>query len=173
VAELILEVVEGPGAGTKVPLGEAIEIGREPGVALVVADDLVSRRHARVAPVTGGAIVEDLGSLNGTFVNGNEVHAPTLVSPGDHLTIGVADIEVRSAEQVAARPSAVRAVPPALRTPERQPDYVPADLAPSRPEVDANVVRLLDVHTKSKARTAPIAIFVLVVIVVLIYLAAG
>ena len=170
MADLLLEIVEGPGAGRKAALSAPLTIGREPGSGLLLEDPQVSRRHARVTPADGGALAADLGSRNGTFVNHNQIYSPTRLAPGDQLLVGVTVLELRSAAQVAARPSAVRPVPPALATPPRTPDYVPPQVAKGRqiaPELEA----LLDVHTKAKAKVAPLAIFVLVVLVLLIFLA--
>ena len=66
--------------------GLLLEVGRDPSAGMVLEDDLVSRHHVRVIPEGGSALVEDLGSLNGTFVNGQEIHAPTRARPGDHVT---------------------------------------------------------------------------------------
>jgi predicted component of type VI protein secretion system len=99
---------------------------QDPNAALVLEDDLVSRRHVRISPADGGARVEDLGSRNGTFINDNAIHAPSAFAPGDHVLVGVTMIELRSAPQVAARPTAVRPKPSALAAPPRQADYVPA-----------------------------------------------
>lgn len=170
MAEQILEIVEGPGAGKQVPLDGPLEIGRDPDVGLTLDDDLVSRRHARLTPQAGGAVVEDPGSRNGTFVNGNQIHSPTLVTAGDQILVGVTVLELRTTAQVQAQPTAVRAKPPALATPARQPDYVSKDVASGRDrphELDP----LLDIYTKAKTKTAVLALFVLVVLVVLIFLA--
>ncbi|CAN5476130.1 hypothetical protein BH20ACT18_BH20ACT18_01080 [soil metagenome] len=75
MSELSLEIVEGPGAGRQVPLGEPLVVGRAPDVQVVLEDPQVSRRHARISPRGERAIVEDLGSSDGTFVNGSELHA--------------------------------------------------------------------------------------------------
>lgn len=169
--EVLLEVVEGPASGRQVPLNGPVEIGRDPRAGVVLQDDQTSRHHVRITPIEGGALAEDLGSTNGTFVNGNQIHAPTRMTPGDQLLVGISVIQLRSATQVARQPSAVRPVPPALASPPRQPDFIPGAVAkgggPPTPELD----RLLDIRTKAKARTAPLAIFILVVFVVLIYLA--
>jgi pSer/pThr/pTyr-binding forkhead associated (FHA) protein len=168
--ELTLEIVEGPDAGRQVSLDRAIEIGRGDAADLTLNDGEVSRRHARVTPQVDGAIVEDLGSSNGTFVNQNELVGPARITPGDELLVGVTVMQLRSAAQVAAQPSAVRPVPPALAIPAQRPTYVaPLEQkapAPAVPELD----RLVDARTKSQARTAPLAIFVLVVLAVLVYL---
>jgi pSer/pThr/pTyr-binding forkhead associated (FHA) protein len=170
MAELSLEIVEGPGSGQKQPLAAPVEIGRDPSAELTLDDDLVSRRHVRITPRDGGAVVEDLGSRNGTFVNGNEIHGPTRLVPGDHVLVGVTVLELRTAAQVAQQATAVRPRPPALATPARQPDFVD-EKALRAPQAAHRLDPLLDKRTKGKARTAPLAIFVLVVFVVLIFLA--
>lgn len=176
--DLILEVIEGRDAGRQVRLAGPIEIGRGEDSGFELFDPLVSRRHARIVPVGAGAEIEDLDSLNGTEVNGAELppHAPTHVQPGDELRIGATVFEVRNAAQVEQRPSAVRPIPPPLRVPARPPDYVPvaahgvsAGEPPRRDE--PNIDEYLDAETKAKARTAPLALFVLAVLVVLLYLA--
>jgi DNA-binding winged helix-turn-helix (wHTH) protein len=63
-------------------------LGREgPGVILVKSST-VSRRHARIAIGASGAVVEDLGSKNGTYVNDRRVSEPTPVAEGDQVRIG-------------------------------------------------------------------------------------
>ncbi len=168
--ELSLEIVEGPGAGRRVPLGGTLTVGRETDVDLRLDDELVSRRHARISPDAdgAGALVEDLDSRNGTFVNDAQIHTPTRVKPGEEILVGVTVLELRTPAQVAVRPTAVRPKPPPLATPPRAPDFVaPSVAAPSTSDIDP----LLDVHVKARTRTAPLAVFVLVVFAVLIFLA--
>jgi DNA-binding winged helix-turn-helix (wHTH) protein len=63
-------------------------LGREgPGVILLKSG-AVSRRHARIAIDARGAVVEDLGSKNGTYVNDRRVEGPTPVVEGDQVRIG-------------------------------------------------------------------------------------
>ena len=73
--------------GVSVPLDAEVVLGREPGCALRLPADDVSRRHARIAPAGDGHLVEDLGSTNGTFVNGEAVSARRLAS-GDRIRVG-------------------------------------------------------------------------------------
>jgi predicted component of type VI protein secretion system len=169
VASLTLEIVEGPGAGQQATLTDPLVIGRAADVDLVLDDRQVSRHHARVRPDNGEALVEDLGSSNGTFVNGQELHAPARVTPGDEIMVGVTLLELRSQRDVEARPSVTRPVPPPLAAPARQPSYV-EPLPPAPPATPA-LDRLRDIHVKTQARTAPLAIFVVVTLAVLIYLA--
>ncbi len=180
MSELSLEVVEGAGAGRRVALSSPLTVGRGGDADLVLADELVSRRHARVSRSGTGAVVEDLGSRNGTFVNGNQIHGPTRLEPGDQLQLGVTLVELRTARQIAERPSAVHPVPPPLAVPERPPDYLPPGLGadPDRTPAGGTTPRdeldqLLDARTKGKARTAPLALFVLMALVVIIYLATA
>lgn len=90
-----LKIVSGPASGRELPAAAALEIGRDPAAGLSLPDDeLVSHRHARIDPTAEGLVLEDLGSRNGTFVNGTRVEAPTLLSPGDRVVIGETAIEV-------------------------------------------------------------------------------
>ncbi|HSD21342.1 MAG TPA: GGDEF domain-containing protein [Anaeromyxobacter sp.] len=73
--------------GVSVPLELEVVLGRDPGCVLRLPAEDVSRRHARVAPLDGGHLVEDLGSTNGTFVNGETITARRLAS-GDRIRVG-------------------------------------------------------------------------------------
>lgn len=64
-----------------------IEVGRDADCALLLTDASVSRRHARLAFVEGELRVEDLGSRNGTRINGKDVREGPL-RPGDRLEVG-------------------------------------------------------------------------------------
>jgi pSer/pThr/pTyr-binding forkhead associated (FHA) protein len=180
VEQLSLEIVEGADAGRRVELVAPLTVGRAADADLVLADELVSRRHVRVSQRGAGAVVEDLGSRNGTFVNGNQIHGPTRLVPGDQLQLGVTLVELRSATQIAERPSAVQPVPPPLARPAQAPAYLPADLEVDPAPTPAGggmpgheLDPLLDSRTKATARTAPLALFVLVALVLIIYLATA
>ena len=90
--ELWLVVEEGARAGATLRLeGHAVLLGRAADAALRMApheDRLVSARHARLRPAGDGWLVEDLGSRNGTFVNGRAVEAPRALRPGDRIELG-------------------------------------------------------------------------------------
>jgi predicted component of type VI protein secretion system len=112
MADLILEIVEGQNVGQQLQLDRPLDVGREQGLPVALTDDTqVSRRHARIAPQNGAAVVEDLGSTNGTFVNDQPIHSPRQLSPGDRIRIGLTVLEVRSPQQVQQRPSAVQPRP--------------------------------------------------------------
>jgi hypothetical protein len=85
----ILSIVDGALAGTVIPLGTAqITIGRAPDSTIVIDDDYVSSRHARIYPSEGAWIVEDLGSTNGSWIDRTRITAPTVLPPGAPLRIG-------------------------------------------------------------------------------------
>jgi len=93
---LALAVTAGPAElkGLKVALDRAVRIGRESGFELVIADDFVSTRHAQVIPTAGGPVLEDLGSTNGTVVNGAPVKTPVTLKAGDEVVIGTVRMKV-------------------------------------------------------------------------------
>jgi hypothetical protein len=75
---------------------ELITIGRLSECEVAVRDTGVSRRHAQVRTLEGESVVTDLGSTNGTKVNGRDVQSATL-QDGDTITVGTTQIEYRSA----------------------------------------------------------------------------
>ena len=91
-----LVVTEGRLAGTSLPLTPAgILIGRNPECALVLDDDFASGRHARLIQRNGAWQVEDLGSTNGTQLDGHRLTGAQPVAVGSTLRIGRTTIELR------------------------------------------------------------------------------
>lgn len=87
---------EGPDKGTDYPLGDELTIGRAPGCAVALADDsFVSQLHARVYFRGDGFWVEDLGSTNGTLLNGRRVVGSMPLRRGDRLQLGQTVLEVQ------------------------------------------------------------------------------
>lgn len=92
-----LAVVDGPAAGSSVPLdGTAVHVGRDPCCELALADPAVSARHARIERRGSGLVVTDLGSHNGTWVDGQPVTGPTPLAPGALLRLGATHLRVRT-----------------------------------------------------------------------------
>jgi len=78
------------------PLADGEHVaGRDAECALAIDGSTVSRTHARITVLAGIATVEDLGSTNGTFVNGKQVHEPTQLAPGDELSLGSEALQIR------------------------------------------------------------------------------
>jgi hypothetical protein len=91
-----LRVIE-EGGVRAVPLDkELMTIGRLSECDIVVHDSGASRRHAQIRTADGASTVTDLGSTNGTKVNGRDVQSAQL-SDGDRITVGATQIEYRSA----------------------------------------------------------------------------
>ncbi|MBW3621504.1 MAG: zinc-ribbon and FHA domain-containing protein [Actinobacteria bacterium] len=84
----MLVVVRGPNAGSRFLLDrDTTTIGRHPDSHIFLDDVTVSRRHAEVKRAEGTMSVTDLGSLNGTYVNGERCESQLLAS-GDEVQIG-------------------------------------------------------------------------------------
>jgi DNA-binding winged helix-turn-helix (wHTH) protein len=81
------EIELGPGANV---------LGREPGCAVWLDVPGVSRRHARVVVADGQAVLEDLGSKNGTFLRGRRLESPSALADGDPIALGTAIVTVRA-----------------------------------------------------------------------------
>lgn len=76
-------------ASREFPLHEGENvIGRDPGAAISIDAPIVSRRHARIVVNGGGAMLEDLGSKNGTFIDGTRITAPTPLHDGSQIRVG-------------------------------------------------------------------------------------
>jgi pSer/pThr/pTyr-binding forkhead associated (FHA) protein len=88
---LVLEVHEG-GELRRIRSRREALIGRAPSAAVRLGDPTVSRLHARIERRDGQTYVEDLGSRNGTLVNGKPISREAPLQPGDRVRIGSADI---------------------------------------------------------------------------------
>jgi DNA-binding winged helix-turn-helix (wHTH) protein len=79
-----------------VPLTDGEHIaGRDAECSLVIDGTTVSRRHARITVAHGATTIEDLDSLNGTYVNGARITAPVRLAPGDEFALGTEVLRVR------------------------------------------------------------------------------
>ncbi|MDJ0765188.1 MAG: DUF4388 domain-containing protein [Myxococcota bacterium] len=95
MSRLALRFISGKYKGGEYALSETekILIGRSSEIDLVLMEDMVSRKHARLWIEEGKLHLEDLGSTNGTFVNGEKV-SKTVVDQGDRILIGTSIMKV-------------------------------------------------------------------------------
>ncbi|MCU1462715.1 MAG: hypothetical protein JWO37_2790, partial [Acidimicrobiales bacterium] len=102
-APVELCLVGGTGAGRRIPLVAGAQvIGREASADVVVDHPTVSARHARVlVDPAGGVVVTDLGSANGTRLDGAWVTAPVDVADGALLELGAVQCVIRPADRPA------------------------------------------------------------------------
>ena len=85
----ILMITQGSQAGQSAELADGvILIGRGADAQLNLDDDYVSTRHARVVSGENGIYLEDLGSTNGSYVNGQRITGPTTITLSDTVRIG-------------------------------------------------------------------------------------
>ncbi len=85
--QLVMERGPQPGQVFELPRS-TISIGRDPGNQVVIQDSQVSRQHARITPQGGLMVVEDLGSTNGTRVNGLRITGPHTLAHRDEIGLG-------------------------------------------------------------------------------------
>ena len=88
-AEFYLVAIEGRHTGRWIQLGAApVTAGRDPQLEIVLPDSDVSRRHMFATVVDGGVVIEDLGSTNGTFVDGRRIDRRAALPTGSVLRVG-------------------------------------------------------------------------------------
>src|SRR5437763_4572148 len=144
VSEITLQIIEGPNAGQALDVEGAAVIGRDPAsAALVIEDPEASRRHASLIPEGQSLNVEDLGSTNGTFVNGERLVGARVLVPGDRLRVGTTVLEVAVVTALHSRVRTVGAPRPSARapmagvsggSPEQPPGEGPGGQPPPPPE---------------------------------------
>ena len=76
-----------------IPVDGEIVIGRSSELEMVLVEDMVSRRHAKISVTAGEIFIEDLSSTNGSFVNGERI-TKTKVGEGDRILVGTSIIKV-------------------------------------------------------------------------------
>ena len=96
-ADITLTAIGGiaPATGREVRAFGPLEIGRDAACDIVIPSHFVSKRHARISPVNGQWMAEDLGSTNGSTLNGAPLTSPHPLNSGDHLTIGDTEFVVK------------------------------------------------------------------------------
>ncbi len=187
----------GPSVGKVYPLDKnEMFVGRDLSNDIVINDPEISRRHARLFLQGNSYILEDLGSTNGSFVNGQRLMGPNVLRPGDVITFGermslvyeLADFDQdATVVSPAARPSyddegaQIYNEPPAYSPPSRQtayqqqaPGYPQSNLPPSSP-VDLYVGQVPSAYAPEApvARRSPVIWIVLAVVILLSCICVG
>jgi ABC transport system ATP-binding/permease protein len=156
-----LRVVSGPNAGQTVDVEEEIVIGRED-TDLAIDDEEMSRRHAVVRRHANRLQVEDLGSTNGTFVDGTRIAEPTLLGGGAEIKVGTTVLVVEGVLPVSDS-SADIAPRNVTRVSQAIPEGAPAPLtataapapAPPAPAPAAPVQAVGDFRPPQRSRKQP------------------
>jgi predicted component of type VI protein secretion system len=116
-----------------------VVLGRELNNDLPVPDPEISRRHTRFITRADGVYIEDLGSTNGTFLNGVRIKAPTLLHSGDLITLAESTVfvfEQKGEEPIYARPPYIA---PVVEEPQTFQAYVPEQPAMQYQRVQAPI----------------------------------
>jgi hypothetical protein len=92
---LVLERGGGLSAGASFTVDGGVTIGRSPQTDIPIEDRYASGRHARIYEREGFSYIEDMGSTNGTYLNGKRLDSPELLRTEDRIRIG--DTEFRYA----------------------------------------------------------------------------
>lgn len=130
--QLIMRTGPTPGA-TFTLEGDQLNIGRDSTNEITINDAEVSRRHARLTFQGGKYVLEDLGSTNGTFVNGQRLAGPRVLKAGEVVSFGeqivlVFEVTTNDPGATMVSPRAAAAVPsvsrPATPPPPPPSDYV-------------------------------------------------
>jgi predicted component of type VI protein secretion system len=128
----VLQVVRGRSASTTLKLTDNVtSLGRHDDCVIRIKSAQVSRRHCELFEVGGQLMLRDLGSSNGTFVNGKRVSGELALKHGDELTVGAVTLRVAKLGQpVSALPASPASQPKAGDTAVLEAlvvDNVPAD----------------------------------------------
>jgi len=132
---------QGPTPGAIFTLeGDQLTIGRDSTNEITINDAEVSRRHARLTFQGGKYVLEDLGSTNGTFVNGQRLAGPRVLKAGEVVSFGeqiVLVFEVSTNDPGATMVSPRAAAVPSASRPASPPPPPPAEYAGSMPSSPA------------------------------------
>jgi predicted component of type VI protein secretion system len=124
--------------------GDQLIIGRDSSNGVAINDAEISRKHSRLSFQGGKYVLEDLGSTNGTFVNGQRLAGPVVLKPGDVVSLGEQIVLMYDAinadpgATVMSRKSAGAAVAPPAQS--ASPAYASSPASPVAPVKKTNMV---------------------------------
>lgn len=133
--QLIMRSGPTPGAAFNLE-GDQLTIGRDSTNDIAINDAEISRRHARLTFQGGKYVLEDLGSTNGTFVNGQRLAGPRVLKAGEVVSFGeqiILVFEVTTVDAGATMVSPRAAAVPSVSRPAVPPPPPPAEYAGSVP----------------------------------------
>jgi pSer/pThr/pTyr-binding forkhead associated (FHA) protein len=149
----ILQVVKGRSATTTLKLADAVtSIGRHDDCQIRIKSSQVSRRHCELFEAGGKLAIRDLGSSNGTFVNGKKITGQQVLKSGDELTVGTVTLRVSKLGQGAAGEPKAASTP----TPKAS-DTAVVDALPVGDDQDDFEVELTDDLPPSDMDIIPLA----------------
>jgi predicted component of type VI protein secretion system len=176
-AQFQLVVRSGPNAGKTYPLeADEIIVGRDASNTISINDSEISRKHAKLNLHGAAYVIQDLGSTNGTFINGQRVTGTQVLNPGDSVSFGENIILLYES---AFDPNATlisSAKAPKTVTPVSRPAAAPvraATPAPAGPApVYSNPVPAVQAAAPVK-RKFPVWIIILIILLLVICLCVG
>jgi pSer/pThr/pTyr-binding forkhead associated (FHA) protein len=176
----------GPTVGKTFPLdAQEVTIGRDAVNIVAINDGEVSRKHARMELRGAKYVIQDLGSTNGTFINGTRVSGMQELNPGDTVSFGEGIVLVYesigdvNATILSSKPTAATVQKPApvsVPTPAPAPAPTPAPTPAAAPvfsgQVPAGPVPLPPEPVKAKKKF-PVWLIILIVLLVIILCCVG
>ena len=170
-----LTMRSGPTPGKTFPLEkEEILLGRDLANDIPISDPEISRRHARFMMQGESILIEDLGSTNGTFLNGQRISSPQQLRAGDVITLGE-DI-VLAVEQEGFDPDATvvksqtdltaRAIPQPAPSYQRQPEPMPHPAPQPTPTPAAYPEQAVRAQKTKKKMPAWLIVLIVAIVVI-------
>jgi len=177
-----LVIRSGAGAGKVLPLDKSeMHVGRDVTNDLVISDEKVSRRHARLYSEGDQFVVEDLGSTNGTFINGARLSGPHLLRAGEQITFGETSIvsyersdddpNATVMSTISAAPPTSRPVPPPAGASQQAPKAAQAQSS-SRAPLARDDFEAAPQPSAPKKKPKTLLIVILIILVLFVCLCA-
>ena len=127
--KFLLRGVSGPTFGKTYAVVGTLIVGRSSECDIAIASDEISRHHAKLQVTPDGVVIEDMGSANGSFVNNQRIHAPTLLKAGDELRLDTVRFQLMSPGMEVHPAASARGEPVTTPAPKKSGGMVWAVLA--------------------------------------------
>lgn len=162
----VLQVVRGRAASTTLKLADGVTvIGRHDDCLIRIKSSQVSRRHCEIFEVADKLTLRDLGSSNGTFVNGKKVSGQQALKHGDELTVGAVTLRVAqlgkapvpppASGQVSKPKAADTAVLDAITVDDDEPEEFEMEFDDGDPVPEVEGIPLADETESKTAKASP------------------